>query len=163
MTKDRHPAVVAFDGSAESEAAVRAAAGLFGDRGLIVVSVWEPGLAYAMAPAYDPSGMGGYPLPSGEEIALLDEVQHDRATGTAEAGARIARDRGATAEPHAEADRANVTDTIIAVANERSACAIVVGSRGRGGMKRKLLGSTSAALLRHAPCPVVVVRAAKHD
>jgi nucleotide-binding universal stress UspA family protein len=30
-------------------------------------------------------------------------------------------------------------------------------------MKRKLLGSTSAALLRHAPCPVVVVRAAKHD
>ena len=77
--------------------------------------------------------MGGYPLPSTEEVALLDEVQHDRATATAEAGARLARELGATAEPHAEADRRRISDTISAVAEERSACAIVVGSRGRGG------------------------------
>jgi nucleotide-binding universal stress UspA family protein len=35
---------------------------------------------------------------------------------------------------------------------------LVVGSRGHGGFSGMLLGSTSQALIYHAPCPVVVVR-----
>jgi nucleotide-binding universal stress UspA family protein len=43
-------------------------------------------------------------------------------------------------------------------ANEVGATVLVVGSRGRGGIKRALLGSVSDHLVRNAPCPVLVVR-----
>lgn len=45
------------------------------------------------------------------------------------------------------------------LASERHADAIVVGSRGRGGLKRALLGSVSDYIIRNAPCSVIVTRA----
>jgi nucleotide-binding universal stress UspA family protein len=36
------------------------------------------------------------------------------------------------------------------------ASVIVIGSRGRGGFKRALLGSVSDYVVRNAPCPVLV-------
>ncbi|WP_086824077.1 universal stress protein [Allokutzneria sp. NRRL B-24872] len=44
------------------------------------------------------------------------------------------------------------------IAEAATASLVVVGSRGRGGLRGALLGSTSQALLHHAPCPVAVVR-----
>lgn len=41
-------------------------------------------------------------------------------------------------------------------AAERGATVIVAGSRGRGGIKRAVLGSVSDHLVRNAPCPVLL-------
>jgi nucleotide-binding universal stress UspA family protein len=45
-------------------------------------------------------------------------------------------------------------------AEEVNATAVVVGSRGRGGIRRAVLGSVSDYVVRNAPCSVVVTRSA---
>ena len=47
---------------------------------------------------------------------------------------------------------------IVNVAEEESADLIVLGSHGRSGLSRFFLGSTSERVVRHAPCPVLVIR-----
>ncbi len=48
---------------------------------------------------------------------------------------------------------------IAAAAREWGADVIVIGSHGRRGVTRALLGSVAEAVMRHASCPVLVVRA----
>ncbi len=48
---------------------------------------------------------------------------------------------------------------IVKAAREWAADLIVIGSHGRAGVKRVLLGSVAEAVMRHSPCPVLVVRA----
>jgi nucleotide-binding universal stress UspA family protein len=154
---DIRPVVLAYDGSAEAEVALREAVALFGHCRLIVASVWEPGLAMVtmMPPAGEPS-MGYMPNP--EEVAAIDDAQSGHAGHVAEAGARLARELGATAEALSVPDSANVAATLMAIAEERDARAIVVGSRGLGGIKARVLGSTSRKLLHDTHRPVLVVR-----
>jgi nucleotide-binding universal stress UspA family protein len=78
--------------------------------------------------------------------------------------ARALSDPAATAVPHAAAVEMSVT--IVAgepaehlVNLARGARLLVVGSRGRGGVRSTLLGSVALHCTTHAPCPVVVVHA----
>lgn len=158
MDEDARPVVVAYDGSAESHAAVRAAALLFRGRPLVIVSAWEPGMAIAAQPVPDPTGLP-YPLPDPEQIEAVDRIQSDHAASSAEGGATLARSLGAEAEALAVPEGGDVAETIDAVAGQREAVAVVVGSRGLGGVKSRLLGSTSRRLLHDSRRPVLVVRA----
>jgi nucleotide-binding universal stress UspA family protein len=154
---DARPILVAYDASEEAQTALREAVALFGHRPLIVASVWEPGLAMVsmVPPAGEPS-MGYMPDP--EEVAAIDDAQSGHASDVAQAGARLARELGATAEALAVPDAVNVAATLIEIAEERDARAIVVGSRGLGGIKARVLGSTSHKLLHDTHRPVLVVR-----
>jgi nucleotide-binding universal stress UspA family protein len=158
MTEGARPVIAAFDGSAESQAAVRAAAELFHDRVVVVVSVWEPGLAMVVMPSTDATGLG-YPPPTPEQIAAVDAAQEDHAASAAQAGARLVQELGGSAEALSVAEELNVAETIAAIAEERDAAAIVVGSRGLGAVKSRLMGSTSRRLLQDGQRPILVVQA----
>ena len=47
---------------------------------------------------------------------------------------------------------------IVNLSEEVGADLIVMGSRGLGGVRRALMGSVSDSVVRHAHCPVFVVR-----
>ena len=47
---------------------------------------------------------------------------------------------------------------IVRVARDRGVDLIVISSHGRTGLGRILFGSTAEAVVRHAPCPVLVVK-----
>ncbi len=50
------------------------------------------------------------------------------------------------------------TDEILRLRDEIEADLIVLGSRGLNAFTRVLLGSDAEGVVRHAPCPVLVVR-----
>jgi nucleotide-binding universal stress UspA family protein len=54
-------------------------------------------------------------------------------------------------------------DSILEAAAAESADLIIVGSHGRRGLGRALLGSVSDHVVRNAACPVMVVRARSGD
>lgn len=155
MHSDDGPTLIAFDGSAAARRAVAAAAALLKPRATLVLTVWEAALAraamapppdVAMTPAVDPSAM-----------LTFDEGLRGHAERVADDGAELARSLGLDAEPLVMVDVRDVARTIVEVARDRRAAAIVVGSRGLSGLRARFEGSTSRGVMKHAPCPVIVV------
>jgi universal stress protein A len=73
--------------------------------------------------------------------------------------ARLARQRGQTLVPIIHRVGLGVVcSVIIESAAETQADLIVMGSEGRTGVSRFLVGSVAEKVVRHAPCPVLVVR-----
>ncbi len=50
------------------------------------------------------------------------------------------------------------TASITGAARDWPADLVVIGSHGRGGLDRAVLGSVAESVARHAPCPVLIVR-----
>ena len=99
-----------------------------------------------------------YPLPEGAVIAgapaiadILAKLTTDLATEKA-----TALGRGA---PMVDtlAVEGNPATEIVRIAKERECDLIVIGSHGRGGLSRMILGSVADRVMRTAHCPVMVV------
>ncbi len=54
--------------------------------------------------------------------------------------------------------RGEAAAEIVRAARERGVDLIVISSHGRTGLGRILFGSTAESVVRHAPCPVLVVK-----
>lgn len=98
-------------------------------------------------------------------VTMQDPELQDRAVKAAEQDTRtrleelvneLGEDSTEVTEAHA---RVGLADTeIVSLAGSLGAGLVVMGSRGRGPLKRALMGSVSDSVVRHAPCPVLVVR-----
>jgi nucleotide-binding universal stress UspA family protein len=52
----------------------------------------------------------------------------------------------------------SVLNTMIEYIEEQNISLIVVGTKGRSGVKRMLLGSIASGLVSYSPCPVLVIK-----
>jgi nucleotide-binding universal stress UspA family protein len=144
--------LIGTDGSETAlEAATRAGA-LFGEPEAVTVLA-----VITSTPGDDAGGIEG-------STETPEEAEADIASEQAAAGAAI--DAVVAAQPPSWAGKVtrrveggDAGPMLAWVAEQEGSDAIVVGSHGRGRFKRLVLGSVSEHVVRHAPCPVMVVRA----
>jgi nucleotide-binding universal stress UspA family protein len=141
--------VVAFDGSLESDHALDAACRLASKlgAGLKLVTVAEPpviGLGKG-------GNVGWHDLKEAVEATMRERLTE--AEATVPAGVDV----------DATFITGGATETLLSVAADAPGALLVVGSRGYGPLRRVLLGSVSTALVRSAPCPLIVTPRGMHD
>ena len=146
--------LVAVDGSPTSNRGLKAAIGLAADQhaSLAIVHVVDTmaSMAYVGDMSYVPA-------------SYVDDMLEDLRTS----GRRIlakaegtARDAGVEAKTFlVETKGGTVAEAILAQARKAHADVIVLGTHGRRGLSRVLMGSDAETVLREARVPVMLVRA----
>jgi len=142
--------LIAYDGSADADAAIDRAGALFGAEEATVLTVWE-----GIVDVLTRSG-SGFAL-ANIDYEALDRASEGEARDRAEAGGERAARAGLKAQGRARARGDSIADTILDEADAVGADAIVMGTRGLTGLKSVLLGSVSHAVLQRADRTVVVV------
>ena len=146
--------VVGVDGSPASDAAIEfVTAHLPGqDLEATVVDVAPPPYPWWL-------GLGAADARSYQLVLdASDAVRQTEAIAADDAARRFAEARFSTGHDHRAGDAA---DEIVQAADELGADTIVIGSRGRTGVVRMIVGSVARQVLRHAPQSVLVVHPAR--
>jgi nucleotide-binding universal stress UspA family protein len=148
--------LLATDGSREAELAARTAVDLAHKTHSELHVVHAFGLARVGPPVY-PEATDVQSVEFEAETEQRQRISERRARQVLEAEVEKIRSAGGTvAEGHLIEGR--LAPEIVGLAEEIGAGLIVMGSRGRGGIRRALMGSVSESVVRHAHCPVLVVR-----
>jgi nucleotide-binding universal stress UspA family protein len=139
----RSKVFIGVDGSTDGDAAIGWAARDASMRSLPVTLIH----VVAASPANSMMGPDG----------TMTQRQEDQARQIVERARRIVGELGGQkgAQVHTEVAYAGVVSTLIDASKD--AQMVVVGSRGRGGVGRQMLGSVAWRLIKHAHCPVAVV------
>lgn len=103
------------------------------------------------------------PYDSLQNVGAVLESLREGGKHTLDEATRYARSLGATVEPVLlEAIGGRAAERIVEYAREWPADLIVIGTHGRRGLQRLALGSDAELVARHAPVPVLLVRAPGH-
>ena len=100
--------------------------------------------------------IGPHSYPTDRRESLLEQAERDARTFLDEQAERISSEGGKVAETHLRRGRAD--KEVVRISEELDAGMIVLGSRGLGAVRRSLMGSVSDSVVRHAHCPVFVIR-----
>jgi len=137
--------LLATDGSEEAQLAARTAADLAqrtdSDLHVLTVGAGVP-ISATTSPAHFEDVLR-------ENRRQAEEVLKQEAKRIEESGATVN-------QTHLKEGRAE--EEIVERAEELGAGLIVMGSRGHSRLRRALMGSVSDAVVRHAHCPVTIVR-----
>src|SRR3712207_3923627 len=140
--------LLATDGSEEASLATQAATELSKETGS------EVHLVYVLP---TPAQLIGHHLYSDEiRESLIGGAERDAETFLKEQAEKITSEGGKVAETHLRSG--DPDKEILRAAEALGVGLIVIGSRGLGAVSRALMGSVSDSVVRHAHCPVFVVR-----
>jgi nucleotide-binding universal stress UspA family protein len=143
--------VVAVDDSDPGDAAVTLASRFARTLGTacVLCSVCDTGTTYNLAATY------GY-----DPEPFIDEL---RAHARAVVDGALARGAFPAATASTTVPEGEPVGQILATAERSGAAAIVIGSHGRRGLRRLVLGSVAEAVIRRSTVPVFVVRQAHEN
>jgi nucleotide-binding universal stress UspA family protein len=97
-----------------------------------------------------------YPRTLGYYGKLYEQIEEDSRERLRELSWRVKVAGGTVAGSHLRMGAVDLE--VVALAKELQADMIVMGCRGHRGIRRTIEGSISDGVIRHAPCPVLVVR-----
>lgn len=146
--------LICYDGSADAQAAIARAGQLMPGADATVLVIWETILETLTRTGALGMGLG---VVGPYDEAGTDKAVEKAALDTAADGAQRAMSAGLVAKPRIGQRREEIAADILAVAGEIDADVIVLGTRGRGGLRSLMLGSVSNAVLHHADRPVLVI------
>lgn len=113
-------------------------------------------LIHVMEPIFYPADFGYVPLaPQEAEEQRLVELQRR----LKQLGAEL----GATVSVHTVVRVGRAWKEIVDAAKAQRTDLIIVATHGYTGLQHALLGSVAEKVVRHAPCPALVVRTEEHD
>jgi len=139
--------LLATDGSEEAELAALRAVDL-ADATDSELHVGHVGLV--------PKFVDSYPGTLGFDRKLYEQIEEKSRELLRRESWRVKVAGGTVARTHLRMGAVHLQ--LVALAEEIGADLIVMGSRGLGGVRRMLMGSVSDSVVRHAHCPVLVVR-----
>jgi nucleotide-binding universal stress UspA family protein len=143
------PLLLCYDGSESATRAIRAAGTLCSPRFAVVVNLWKSWVTEAPV-------LAGVARPVTAMTEELDAIATALSEATTADGVRLAAEAGFDAQPVSACSAGSLWRSLLDLADEHDAEALVLGTRGLTGLSR-VLGSVSNGVVHHSRRPVLVV------
>lgn len=119
-------------------------------------ATWPAGSEFAVVSACQPIWIGPGEMASPGPIAEMNQQQEQYHKEVALRAAKVLTDVGLKATGRMELG--DPRSVLVEAARRENADLIVIGSHGRSGVAKLLLGSVASYIVGHAPCNVLVVK-----
>lgn len=150
--------LVPLDGSDHSKRALETAIGVAerfkGE--ITLIHIYSATVTPLIVPESTTLTPSGAPVVTSAEISKILEASRDTGRRILQDGAQKARSYGVSVRTQLK-EGSNVQE-IVKTAKDGEFDLIVIGVKGVGKIRELLLGSVSLGVVKHAPCPVLVVK-----